>query len=149
MQPDYVWRGEIPVSNPTTPAADRRAVVLVVTADDDLRAAAARALECEGHVVITAAHAGHAVLACLKAGHVDVLAAELSMDDVSGPALAARLRRFCPAMSTVYFGNAGTAECDGVVVRPFTRNDLLAAVALATAGATVSASGTSRRPSAR
>jgi CheY-like chemotaxis protein len=123
--------------------------VLVVTADADLRAAAKRALEDSGYSVITAAHAGHALLACLEVEHVDLLVAELSMEDVSGPALAARLRRFSPEMPAVYFGNAGTAECQGVIVRPFTRDDLLSAVNLATAGATVSASGTSRRPAAR
>jgi DNA-binding NarL/FixJ family response regulator len=66
------------------------------------------------------------VLACLEAGHVDVLAVELSMEDVSGPALAERLRRHCPDLRTVYFAKSGTPECDGVIVRPFTRDDLLA-----------------------
>jgi CheY-like chemotaxis protein len=149
MQPDYVWRGSIAVSNPTPPVARRAQVVLVVTADADLRAATTRALESTGHTVIAAAHGGHALLACLKSPRVDLLVAELSMEDVSGPALAARLRRLSPEMSAVYFGNAGTAECQGVIVRPFTRDDLLAAVSLATDGATVSASGTSRRPAAR
>ena len=141
MQPEYVWRGEIPVANPTLPAKARPRVILVVSADEDLRASAQRALERDGHEVVTASHGGHAVLACLKAGHVDVLAAELSMDDVSGPALAARLRRLCPEMAAVYFGNAGTADCEGILVRPFTRDDLVAAVAAASATA-VSASGT-------
>jgi hypothetical protein len=75
--------------------------------------------------VLTAAHAGHAVLACLGAGRVDVLAAELSMDDVSGPGLAERLRRHCPDLRAVYFAKSGTPECEGVIVRPFTRDDLL------------------------
>jgi CheY-like chemotaxis protein len=149
MQPDYVWRGSIPVPGSLSPLRERRPTVLVVTADADLRAAAKRALEEAGYSVITAAHAGHAVLACLEVEHVDLLVAELSMDDVSGPALAARLRRFSPEMSAVYFGNAGTAECQGVIVRPFTRDDLLSAVNLATVDATVSASGTLRRPAAR
>lgn len=110
-----------------------RPVVLVVTGDADLREAAARAIERDGYTAITAAHAGHAVLACLKAGRVDLLATELSMEDVSGPALATRLRRFCPTLATVYFANAGATECDGVLVRPFARIDLLAALALARA----------------
>ena len=149
MQPDYVWRGSVPVSKPPVPRAVAPSVVLVVTADADLRASAARALEQTGRTALTAAHAGHAVLACLRAGRVDLLVAELSMEDVSGPALAARLRRICPEMAAVYFGNAGTAECDGVIVRPFTRDDLLAAVTLATADATASASGTTCRPAVR
>ena len=149
MQPDYVWRGSISVSTPASPIVQRRPVVLVVTADADLRVATARALESSGYRVITAAHAGHAVLACLEVDRVDLLVAELSMEDVSGPALAARLRRFSHDLPAVYFGNAGTAECQGVIVRPFTRDDLLTAVNLATADATVSASGTARRPAAR
>jgi CheY-like chemotaxis protein len=132
MQPDFTWRGNIPVSNPSLPFRAQRPVILVVSTDPDLRDASARALEREGYTVITAAHGGHAVLACLRAGHVDVLAADLSMEDLSGPALAARLRRFCPEMSTVYFGRTGTPECAGILVRPFTRDDLIAAVALAT-----------------
>ena len=149
MQPDYVWRGAISVPNPFVPLVDGQPVVLVVTADGDLRSAAERALESTGYRVITAAHAGHAVLACMQAERVDLLVAELSMDDVSGPALAARLRRLCPEMAAVYFGNAGTAECQGVLVRPFTRDDLLTAVTAAAADVTASASETARRPAVR
>lgn len=106
-------------------------VALLVTDDTDLREAAARALERDGYYVLTAAHAGHALLACLQAGRVDVAVMELSMDDVSGPALAERLRRQCPDMRAVYFAKRGTPECEGLLVRPFTRNDLLAEVGLA------------------
>jgi CheY-like chemotaxis protein len=148
MQPDFSWRGSRPVPLPAVPARTEGAVVLVVTNDVNLRAAATRVLTDVGHGVMTAAHAGHAVLACL-ANRVDVLVAELAMDDVSGPALASRLRRFCPNLYAVYLGNAGTAECEGVVVRPFTRDDLVAAVGVAAAGATASASGTASRPAAR
>jgi CheY-like chemotaxis protein len=148
MHSDYVWRGSIGPFTPSVPLV-RCPVVLVVTPDADLRAAAARALESTGHTVVTAAHAGHAVLACLKAERVDLLVAELSMEDLSGPALAARLRRFSPEMAAVYFGNTGTVECERVIVRPFTRDDLLTAVRSATAETTASASGTARRQAAR
>jgi CheY-like chemotaxis protein len=107
------------------PEAGGAPVVLVVTPDANLREVSARVLTREGYRVLTASHAGHAVLACLGAGRVDVLAVELSMDDVSGPALADRLRRHCPDLKTVYFAKTGTPECDGVIVRPFTRDDLL------------------------
>jgi CheY-like chemotaxis protein len=147
MHPEIVRRGSTPVPPPAVPSA-ASPVVLVVTSDVNLRAAAARVLSDTGHAVLTAAHAGHAVLACL-ANRVDVLVAELAMDDVSGPGLAARLRRFCPNLYAVYLGNSGTAECEGVVVRPFTREDLVAAVRVAAAGATASASGTASRPAAR
>lgn len=144
MQPEFIWRGSIPLPHTVAPAAEpRRPVVLVVTADADLRAAASRVLEREGYQVLTAAHSGHAVLACRSTGQVDLLVAELSMEDVSGPALSARLRRTCPGMRTVYVANPGTHECEGVLVRPFTREDLLAALALAgvaTGGRTISAS---------
>ena len=132
MQPEVSRRGEVSSANRSVPFRAQGPVVLVVSTDPDLRQASARALEREGYTVITAAHGGHAVLACLRAGRVDVLAADLSMEDLSGPALAVRLRRFCPGISTVYFGKAGTVECAGILVRPFTRDDLLAAVALAT-----------------
>ena len=138
MQADYVWRGTIPI--PGTRCVDaqpQRPVVLVVTGDRDLRAASVRAFESEGYAVLTAAHAGHAVLACLRDGPVDLLASELRMDDVSGPALAARLRRFCPSLATVYFAASSEPESEGVLVKPFSRIELLAASAVARARAAV------------
>jgi hypothetical protein len=66
---------------------------------------------------------------------VDVAAIELSMADLSGPALAERLRRHNPEMQAVYLAQSGTPECEGVLVRPFTRDDLLASLALATTSA--------------
>src|SRR5687767_4404272 len=125
MQPHTVRRVSIPVADRPMPNSAGAPVVLVVTPDANLREVSARVLTREGYDVLTAAHAGHAVLACLGAGRVDVLAVELSMDDVSGPALADRLRRHCPDIKTVYFAKTGTPECDGVIVRPFTREDLL------------------------
>jgi CheY-like chemotaxis protein len=133
MQPEFIWRGQIPVHSTPPDAAERQPIVLVVTSDADLRAAAARALAGAGYRVLTASHGGHALLACMSAERVDLLAAELSMDDMSGPALATRLRRLCPGLRAIYFAGAGTHECDGVLVRPFTRDDLL--VTLARAGA--------------
>ena len=106
-------------------------VVLLVTSDRDLRESAARALTGKGYRVLAAAHAGHAVLACMDAGHVDVAAIELSMDDVSGPVLAERLRRRCPGMRSVYLAKPGTPACEGILVRPFTRDDLVAEILIA------------------
>jgi len=128
MQLQTMRRVSIPVVNTMTIESAAALVALVVTPDVNLREASARALTREGYRVLTAAHAGHAVLACLRAGRVDLLAAELSMDDVSGPALADRLRRHCPDLVAVYFAKSGTPECQGVIVRPFTRDDLLAAL---------------------
>lgn len=131
MQPQTVRRVSVAIAEQGGLESTVTPVILVVTPDTDLRAALERVIGREGYKVMTAAHAGHAVLACLSAGRVDVLLAELSMDDLSGPALTERLRRHCPAMATVFFANSGTPECDGVIVRPFTRDDVLVALARA------------------
>ncbi len=128
MLPQTVRRVSIPIANSPVPRPAGAPVILVVTPDTNLREVSARVLTREGYRVLSAAHAGHAVLECLKAGRVDVLAVELSMDDMSGPALAERLRRQCPDLVAMYFGKSGTPECEGVIVRPFTRDDLLAAL---------------------
>lgn len=99
--------------------------VLFVTDDRDLREAAARALSAVGYTVRTAGHAGHAVLACLGPDHVDVLVTEVSMPDMSGPALAERLRRHRHDLPVVYMGQPGTPASQGVLVRPFTRDALV------------------------
>lgn len=143
MQPEFIWRGRIPVHYTPPDPGERQPTVLVVTSDADLRAVAARVLAGAGYRVLTASHGGHALLACMSAEGVDLLAAELSMDDMSGPALTTRLRRLCPGLRAVYFANAGTHECEGVLVRPFTRDDLLvtlARVAAAPAARATSAS---------
>jgi DNA-binding response OmpR family regulator len=70
-------------------------------------------------------HSGHAVLLS-RTHRFDVIVTELSGPDVSGPMLTRQLRRHCPNLTAVYFGNPGTPEgADHVVVRPFTREDLL------------------------
>lgn len=126
METSVVRRVSIPVDGITASGAAR--TVLLVTGDPDLREAAGRALDEEGFRVLTAAHSGHAILACLRGGRIDVVVSELAMDDVSGPTLAERLRRHHPDLQTVYFARSGTPECEGVLVRPFTRDDLLARV---------------------
>ena len=108
--------------------------LLLVTGDPDLRAAAARVLTREGYSVITAAHSGHALLAGLTVP-IDILISELELDETSGESLAATLRHHHPRMRAVFLGNQGTQALDGVIVRPFTRDDLLlelGAVAAAT-----------------
>ena len=122
MHPSAAW----PVVTGSAPsrAADP-GVVLLVTGDADLREAASRVLRHHGYQVLTAAHGGHAVLKCLGTERVDVAVIEMAMDDMSGPALAERLRRHTRDLRTVYLAHPGTAECEGVLVRPFTREDLL------------------------
>jgi CheY-like chemotaxis protein len=100
-------------------------VVLFVTDDEDFRAAAERGLAEEGYDVVSASHAGHALLACLVGKPVDVLVTEMSMPDMLGPQLAQRIRRYCPDLPVVYLAQPGTRPRDGVLVRPFTRDDLV------------------------
>jgi DNA-binding response OmpR family regulator len=118
-------------ARPAAPESGKRAIeVLLVTADAELREAGERVLAREGYRVRVAAHSGHAVLAGLTA-RVDVLVAELSSGDISGPALARRLRKHHPRLRAVFMANPGTPEgLEHVVVRPFTRDDLLAQIAL-------------------
>jgi DNA-binding response OmpR family regulator len=105
---------------------ERRPCVLFVSDDHQLRAVSARVLEREGYRVIPAPHSGHALLACLSGEPIDVLVSDLSMGDGSGPALAERLRRHSCDLRTLYLAQPGTPECAAVVVRPFTRDDLVA-----------------------
>lgn len=129
MQPEAARRVSVAIDESNCP--DLGPIVLLVTADRDLRESAARALRSKGYRVLAAAHAGHAVLACMDVERVDVAAIELSMDDVSGPVLAERLRRRCPGLRSVYLARAGTPECEGILVRPFTRDDLVAKLVVA------------------
>ena len=113
----------IPDALATPPQAGQ--TVLLVTEDVNLREACGRALVAAGYSVVEAAHSGHALLASLRGGAIDIILTELSMGDISGPNLAERVRRHHPALRAAYLANAGTPECDGVIVRPFTRDDVL------------------------
>jgi DNA-binding response OmpR family regulator len=112
----------IRAAEPTTAAG---AIVLFVSPDADLRAVATRVLTREGYVVLTAAHAGHALLAGLTLDRIDILISEMAFDDMPGPALAERLRRNHAGLRSLFMGDAGTPQGDGLLVRPFTRDDLL------------------------
>ena len=119
--------GSCTAGEPVSPSCPRE--VLLVTPDEDLRQAGERVLARAGYRVRVAAHSGHALLAGLT-DRVDVLITELAAPDISGPALAQVLRRHHPELRVVYMANPGTPEgLDHVVVRPFTRDDLLARIA--------------------
>jgi DNA-binding response OmpR family regulator len=107
------------------PATATCVVVLFVSPDADLRAVATRVLTREGYVVQTAAHAGHALLAGLMLDRIDILISEMAFDDMAGAALADRLRRNHSGLRSLFMGDIGTARGDGLLVRPFTRDDLL------------------------
>jgi DNA-binding response OmpR family regulator len=105
------------------------AAVLVVTDDPQFGLACVQALELEGFSATYARHSGHALLACLRGVPVDVLVAELSMPDGSGPSLASRLRRYHPGLKTLYLADPGRVDdADNVLVRPFTGEELLGRV---------------------
>jgi CheY-like chemotaxis protein len=108
--------------------------VLFVNADADLRAVVSRVLEREGFRVHAAAHSGHALLLC-RTHAFDVVVSELSGPDISGPSLVEQLRRHNPLLSSVYLGNPGSPEgINHLLVRPFTRDDLVERLELALSG---------------
>jgi CheY-like chemotaxis protein len=128
MQSFATRRVSIPIGQSRRSTNDSRLAVLFVSDDGELCAAAARVLEDEGYEVHTAAHSGHALLAGLTA-RIDVVVAELAAPEMSGPALADRLRRHHPDLQAVFLARPGTPEgLDGVLVRPFTRDDLVAGI---------------------
>ena len=118
-------------STTTTQVVRRRTLTIALVTDDrDLRQACARVLRHQEHVVFEGSHAGHAMLACLKGQPIDLLISELSMADVSGPALARRMLRHSPGLRAIYLARVGTTyESENVLVRPFTREDLLRRIA--------------------
>lgn len=108
--------------------------VLFVNADADLRAVVSRVLEEEGFRVHTVPHSGHALLMC-RTMTFDVVVSELCGPDMSGPALVEQLRRHNPALSSIYLGNPGSPEgLDHLLVRPFTKDDLVERLDLALSG---------------
>ena len=112
-----------------TPARPSR--VLFVSGDADLRAAVTRVLEQDGYQVQAVAHSGHALLLC-RTSSFDLLVTELCGPDLSGPALAEQIRRHCPALTSLYLGSASAADGEvNLLVRPFTKDDLLERIALA------------------
>jgi CheY-like chemotaxis protein len=132
MQMSVVRRVSIPLGVLDRPV-QAQMTVLLVTADPDLRAAASRVLEGEGYRVLAASHSGHAQLACRTAPRIDVLITDLALDEMTGVALAERVRRDFPDVQTLFFGGTGTPESEGVLVHPFTRDELLAALELVSA----------------
>jgi DNA-binding response OmpR family regulator len=126
MQPFATRRVTFPVPLADSPAPSRSGRrVLFVSGDADLREVVTRVLEREDYQVRAVSHSGHAHLLC-RTTSFDILIAELSGPDMSGPVLAEQLRRVCPGLLVLFLGNPGTPEgVDNVLVRPFTRDDLI------------------------
>jgi len=103
--------------------------VLFVSEDADLRAVASRVLARAGFDVKAVEHGGHALLATVERGGFDTLVVENELPDGSGATLARRLQRHCPRLRVVRMCDAGAPAGEGVaVVRPFTADDLIAAI---------------------
>jgi DNA-binding response OmpR family regulator len=118
--------------------------VLFVHPDADMRDVVTRVLQRRSHHVRAVAHSGHALLLC-RTAPFDVVVVDLSGPDISGPSLAAQLRRHLPQLAFIFLANPGSPEAlDQLLVRPFTADDLLqridAVTAAAAAAFTVSAS---------
>jgi DNA-binding response OmpR family regulator len=115
-------------------AAGQGRRILFVNADADLRAVVSRVLPREGFDVHAAAHSGHALLLC-RTMTFDVVVAELSGPDISGPSLVEQLRRHQPAIAAIYLGTPGSPEgVDHLLVRPFTKDDLIERIELVLSG---------------
>ena len=118
----------------TMRAAEKGRRILFVNADADLRAVVIRVLEREGFRAHAAAHSGHALLLC-RTMTFDVVVSELCSPDISGPSLVEQVRRHQPAISAVYLGNPGSPEgVDHLLVRPFTKDDLIDRIELVLSG---------------
>jgi CheY-like chemotaxis protein len=114
-----------PVLSVADRAIGQRGTILIVTADENFGAVASRVLQREGYEVVTALHPGHAILAALTKTRIDVLITELRLDDMTGQRLAATLRRYHPELRSLFMAQPATPRQDGVLVRPFTRDELL------------------------
>jgi two-component system, cell cycle sensor histidine kinase and response regulator CckA len=110
------------------------ATVLVVDDDDAVRAVICRALEETGLRVLKAGSAAEALAAAADV-QIDLLVADVSMPDMGGPALTARLHAEQPALRVIYvsgwldrsaFPELGDAP---LLTKPFTLEELRRAVA--------------------
>ena len=127
----------LPVADSETPSPG---TILIVTGDGNLGAAVMRVLEQEGLEVVIAPHAGHALLAAITRTSIDVLIADVTLDDMTGESLAATLRRYHPALRSLYIADRPTWHSGRVLVRPFTRDELLHELSTLTLPATSQAS---------
>jgi len=121
-----------PASGPTCP---RR--LMLVEDDPEVRAVVAAQLEAAGHSVVVHDSALHAV-AMLEAGdRFDMVLTDYAMPDLSGIEVAARVRTCCPDTPVLLitgFAEIGDTQIGvPVLTKPFTTEQLLSAIALATA----------------
>lgn len=123
------------------PAIDRIVPrrLMLVEDDPEVRAVVAAQLEAAGHSVVVHDSAVRAV-AVLEAGErFDMVLTDYAMPDLSGTDVAARVRACCPDTPVLLitgFAEIGDTQIGvPVLTKPFTSEQLLGAVALATATA--------------
>jgi CheY-like chemotaxis protein len=108
--------------------------VLIVSSDADYRAAASRVLKKAGHQVTAVPHAGHALIACIQRPSTSVLV--INENGTDGPAtdVARRLKRYSRNLRLVCMCDGqANGPGDANLARPFTADDLLAAIDVACA----------------
>ncbi|WP_294318862.1 response regulator [uncultured Sphingomonas sp.] len=126
----------VPSSQSTSgPATPRR--LMLVEDDPEVRAVVAAQLEAAGHSLVVHDSARQAV-AMLEAGHrFDMVLTDYAMPDLSGIEVAARVRACCPDTPVLLitgFAEIGDTQIGvPVLTKPFTTDQLLGAIALATA----------------
>ena len=109
-------------------------VVLLVEDDDSVREIARRALEHQGYCVIVASNGAEALeTADHNRGGIDLLLTDVIMPTMSGPALAAELRRRDPTIAVLFMSgyNDAAIETHGMLApdsalieKPFTMDAL-------------------------
>jgi CheY-like chemotaxis protein len=103
--------------------------VLIVSSDADYRAVASRVLKKAGHHVTAVPHAGHALIECIQRPTTTVLV--MNENGADGPAadVARRLKRYSRNLRLVCVCDGpAAARGHATLVRPFTADDLLAAI---------------------
>ena len=125
MNRNEARRSDVSVGSVVDLSTSQRGTVLIVTSDEDFSAVTSRVLKDEGYDVATAPHPGHAILVALTRARLDVLITELQLDDMPGRQLAATLRRYHPELRSLFMAHPTSPRLDGVLVRPFTRDELL------------------------
>jgi DNA-binding response OmpR family regulator len=120
IRPRYLMPNPL---QPARPNVDRDTVLIVT--DGALGAAATRVLQQEGYDVVTARHAGHAYLVALTRARIDFLISESRLDEMTGEALATRVRRYHPKLRSLYVADGQAEGSAHTLVRPFTREELL------------------------
>jgi two-component system cell cycle sensor histidine kinase/response regulator CckA len=115
------------------PFAERPAVILLVDDTSEVRGLMVRLLTRAGFTVLEAA-SGHEALEILS-GHqdpLDLLITDVSLPDINGVDLAARVQGLNPGIQTLFVSGRGRLDLRNVrgrfLAKPFSMDELLGAV---------------------